>query len=350
MPPHVRLTDFTNRAVYHNDYRDWQGRGGLAYRFTDKTVLRIGYGRFYDNWNAIIQLAQNYEGAWPDVGQLLANNLNQPGGVAAGLGDPFNLGSGSVVYPAPTPFKQVQWFIDPTSYRMPYSDQWNVGIQQQLGQNTVLSLSYVGAHDLQLNLGGYRNTATIAAPGDAATVAGRQPYPYITPTYYDQSIGQSKYNAFQFQLQQRSSKGLTYLISYTRSKSMDVGCSGSFGAEGCNVQFPYNLKLDRSVSGFDLPNVFSGSVVYDIPVGKGRSFSTGNRFADYVIGNWQIGGIVSFYSGVPFTVDVSNGNLANTGNVVERANLVLPNNPYAANKGPNQWLNLLAFTTPDAFT
>jgi outer membrane receptor protein involved in Fe transport len=350
LPAHVRLTDLTNRAVYHNDYRDWQGRGGLAYRFTDTTVLRIGYGRFYDNWNAVIQLAQNYEGAWPDVGQQIANNLNQPGGTAASIGDPFNSGSGSVVYPAPTPFNQVNWFIDPTSYRMPYSDQWNVGIQQQLGRNTVLSLSYVGAHDLQLNLGGYRNTATFAAPGDKATVASRQPYPYITPTYYDQSIGQSKYNAFEFQLQQRSSKGLTYLISYTRSKSIDVGCSGSFGAEGCNVQFPYNLNLDRSVSGFDLPNVFSGSVVYDIPVGKGRSFSTGSRFADYVIGNWQVGGIVSFYSGVPFTVNVSNGNLANTGNVTERANLVLPNSPYVPNKGPNQWLNPLAFATPAPFT
>ncbi|MFL6464729.1 MAG: hypothetical protein ACJ73N_10015, partial [Bryobacteraceae bacterium] len=115
-------------------------------------------------------------------------------------------------------------------------------------------------------------------------------------------------------------------------------------------QFPHNLNLDRSVSGFDVPNIFSGSVVYDIPLGRGRAFSTGSRFADYVLGNWQIGGIVSFYSGVPFTVHVSNGNLANTGNVTERANLVLPSSPYAANKGPNQWLNPLAFATPAPFT
>ncbi|MBV9226287.1 MAG: TonB-dependent receptor, partial [Acidobacteriaceae bacterium] len=349
LPAHVRLTDLTNRAIYHNDYRNWQGRAGLAYRFSNTTVLRAGYGRFYDNWNSVIQLAQNYEGAWPDVGQLLANNLNQPGGTAASIGDPFNLGSGGVVYPAPTPFQQVQWFIDPTSYRMPYSDQWNVGIQQQLGQNTVLSLAYVGAHDLQLNQGGYRNTAVTPGPGDAATVASRQPYPYISPTFYDKSIGQSKYNAFQFQLQQRSTKGLTYLVSYTRSKSMDTGCSGSFGAEGCEVQFPYNLNLDRSVSGFDLPNIFSASAAYDIPVGKGRAYSTGNRFVDYVVGNWQIGGIVSIYSGLPFDVTVSNGNLSNTGNTVERANLVLLN-PYPANKTPNQWINPLAFGTPAPYT
>jgi outer membrane receptor protein involved in Fe transport len=348
LPQHVVLTPHSNHAIYSNDYSDWQGRAGFAYRLTDKTALRAGYGRFYDNWNAVIQLAQNYEGAWPDVGQLLANNLNQKG-VTASIGDPFNLGSGGVVYPAPNPFNQVQWFIDPTSYKMPYSDQWNVGIEQQLGQNIVVSAAYVGAHDLQLNLGGYRNTATTPGPGDAATVASRQPYPYITPTFYDQSIGQSKYNAFQFRLQQRATKGLTYLVSYTRSKSMDVGCSGSFGAEGCSVQQPYNLNADRSVSGFDLPNVFSGSWAYEIPFGKGKAFSSGHRFIDYTLGNWSVNGIVSFYSGVPFDVGTSNGNISNTGNTVERANLVLPN-PYAPNKGPNLWLNPAAFATPPLYT
>jgi hypothetical protein len=345
----VVQTPFSNHAVYHNDYRDWQGRVGLAYRLTDKTALRMGYGRFYDNWNAIIQLAQNYEGAWPDVGQLLANNLNHPGGPSAPIGDPFNLGSGAVVYPAPTPFNQVQWFIDPTSYRMPYSDQWNVGIERQLGQNTVVSVAYVGAHDLQLNLGGYKNTAVTPGPGDAAMVASRQPYPYITPTFYDQSVGQSKYNSFQFSLQQRASHGLTYLISYTRSKSMDVACSGSFGSEGCELQDAYNFNLDRSVSGFDIPNDFSGSVVYDIPVGKGKTYNLGNGFLNYVVGNWQLASIVTFYSGVPFDVTFSNGDQANTGNVTERANLVLPN-PYPANQGPNLWINPAAFAAPPLYT
>jgi hypothetical protein len=232
---------------------------------------------------------------------------------------------------------------------MPYSDQWNFGVEQQLGQNTVLSLEYVGAHDSQLNLGGYRNTAVTPGPGDAAQVASRQPYPYITPTYYDQSIGQSKYNAFQFRLQQATTKGLSYLVSYTRSKSMDVGCSGSFGAEGCEIQDPYNFNLDRSVSGFDLPNIFSGSVMYEIPVGKGRSYSTGHKALDYVLGNWDLNAIVSFYSGVPFDVTVSNGDLANTGNVLERANLVM-SNPYPANQTASEWINPAAFATPPLYT
>lgn len=350
LPAHVVQTPFSNSAVYHNDYEDWQGRFGFAYRVTDKTVVRGGYGRFYDSWNAVIQLAQNYGGVWPDVGQQIANNLNHPTGTPASIGDPFNSGSGTLIYPAATPFNQVTWFVDPTNYRMPYSDQWNFGVEQQLGQNTVLSVAYVGSHDLQLNLGGYRNTATIAAPGNAAQVAARQPYPYITPTYYDQSIGQSKYNSFQFRLQQRATKGLTYIISYTRSKSMDVGCSGSFGAEGCSVQYVYNLNANRSVSGFDVPNLFSASWVYDIPFGKTRSFKSGNRVVDYVLGDWSVNGIVTLYSGVPFEVDTSNGDISNTGGVTERANLLLAN-PYEPNMGPGlQYLNPAAFGTPAPFT
>jgi hypothetical protein len=353
LPANVVLNDRKGLKLFRNDYGDWQGRAGLAYRITDKTAFRAGYGRFYDNWNSVIQLAQNFEGSWPNVGQLLANNLNTPGATAAatsaGVGDPFNLGSGGVVYPAPTPFQQVQWFIDTSAYKMPYSDQWNAGIQQQLGSNTVLTLTYVGAHDLQLNQGGYRNTATVAGPGDAATVASRQPFPYISPTYYDKSIGQSKYNAFEFQLQQRSTKGLTYLISYTRSKSMDTGCSGSFGAEGCEVQFPYNLNLDRSVSGFDLPNIFSGSVVWDVPIGRGKSLSTGSKFVDYIVGNWQLSGIVSIYSGQPFDVTTSNGNISNTGNTVERANLALTD-PYPDHQNASAWINPAAFQTPAPYT
>ena len=346
LPANVVVTPHGNHSIYSNDYGNWQPRAGLAYRVTDKTAIRMGYGRFYDNWNSILQLAQNYEGTWPDVGQLIAQNLNHPGGTRASIGDPFNQGSGGVVYPSTTPFNSpgfVNWYVDPGNYKMPYSDQWNVGIEQGLGSNTVLSLAYVGSHDLRLNQGGQGNTAP--TPGPVATEAARLPYPYITPTFYDKSVGQSKYNSFQFRLQQRATKGLTYIVSYTRSKSMDIGCSGSFGSEGCENQFPYNTNLDRSVSGFDLPNIFSGSFVYDIPVGRGKSFSTNNTVADYLLGNWQVGGILSIHSGSPFDVLVSNGDTAGTGNTVERANLML-SNPYAQGQGPTTYLNAAAFGVP----
>jgi hypothetical protein len=346
LPDHVTVTTHSNGSIYTNDHNDWQPRAGLAYRLTDRTAIRVGYGRFYDNWNSIIQLAQNYEGTWPDVGQLIANNLNHPGTTRTSIGDPFNQGSGGVAYPAASPFLSSgfeDWYVDPGKYKMPYSDQWNVGVEQGLGSNIVLSLAYVGSHDLQLNQGGVANTAL--TPGPTTTESARSPYPYIPTTFYDKSVGQSKYNSFQFRLQQRATRGLTYILSYTYSKSMDIGCSGSFGAEGCEITQPYNTRNDRSVSGFDLPHIFSGSFVYDIPVGKGKSFSTHNSALDYIVGNWQLGSIVSIHSGSPFDVTVSNGDTAGTGNTVDRANLLL-SNPYLSGQGPLNYLNPAAFGVP----
>jgi len=346
LPPNVVVTSHGNGSIYTNDHSDWQPRVGLAYRLTDKTALRIGYGRFYDSWNSIIQLAQNYEGTWPDIGQLIANTLNHPGTTKASIGNPFNLASGGVVYPTASPFLNPgfeDWQIDPGKYKMPYSDQWNVGIEQGLGNNIVLSLAYVGAHDLQLNEGTVGNTDP--TPGTSSTEVIRRPYPYIPVTFYDKSVGQSKYNSFQFRLQQRASHGLTYIISYTYSKSMDKGCSGDFGSEGCETETPYNTNNDRSVSGFDLPHIFSGSFVYDIPVGKGKQFSTHHNAVDYIIGNWQLGGILTLHSGTPFDVTVSNGDAAGTGNTVDRANLLL-SNPYASGQGPLVYLNPNAFGIP----
>jgi hypothetical protein len=345
LPPNVVVTSQTNAAIFHNSYDNWQGRFGFGYRLSSRIVLRGGYGRFYDSWNSIIQLAQNYAGTWPSVGQLEASNLNQitP---TTGMGDPLNLGSGSL-RPAATPFSQVAFFADP-NYKIPYSDQVNFGLEQSIGEHAVISANYVGAHSLQLDVGGYKNVAETPGPGDAATVASRQPYPYITPTYYDQSIGQSTFDALEVRFERRATAGLTYLLSYTWSKSMDDACSGSFGVEGCGLQDPYHLSADRSVSGFDIPQNFSASWNWELPFGKGKMYQPRSRVVNALASDWQVNGILSLYSGVPFDVTV-NGDIANTGNNYERADLVLTN-PYASNKGPNEWLNPAAFAVPAAYT
>jgi outer membrane receptor protein involved in Fe transport len=347
LPANVVVTDQSNGAIFHNSYGDWQGRFGVGYRLTDRITLRGGYGRFYDSWNSVIQLAQNYAGSWPNAAALTASNLNHtiP---TAGIGDPLNLGSGSAQQLAPTPFSQVAFFADPTDYKLPYSDQWNFGIDQSAGKNTVISVAYVGAHSLQLDVGGFRNVAQTPGPGDAATVASRRPYPYITPTFYDQSIGQSTFHALEIRLERRAAAGLTYLLSYTWSKSMDDACSGSFGVEGCGLQDPYHISADRSLSGFDIPQNFAASWNWQLPFGKGKRFHSQSSVVNLLTGEWQLNGILSLHSGVPFDVTV-NGDIANTGNNYDRADLVLAN-PYPSNKGPTAWLNPAAFAVPTNYT
>ena len=342
LPPHVVVDP--RGKIYHDWTDNWQPRLGVAYRLTDKTALRAGFGIFFESWAALTQSAQNYSGTWPTVGQQIANNLNNPqtGAVTPTIKvtNPFPSG----LFPEPTPFNQVQWFMDPND-KNAYSMQWNFGIQHQVNQSTVVSANYVGSGSRRLNLGGYYNVALTPGPGKPQD---RSLFPYIAPTYYDRSWGRSNYNSFQFTLDKHYSNGFAYMLSYTWSKAIDIGCSGWFGVEGCAVQDPYHFNNDRSVSSFDVPHVLTFNWLYQIPIGKGKALKTGSSVADYVLGNWQLNGISVLRSGVPYTVMVS-GDIANTGNTgYERLNMV--GTPTPANQNPNQWLVRSAFAAPSPYT
>jgi len=360
LPDHVIVTPLGGTAIYHTDKSNIQPRIGVAYQLLPNTVLRAGYGRFYDNWAAITQTAQNYEGTWPSLDQLGASNMNPvsapPTRVAE---DPFALGSASPVTGA-TPFNQSTWFADPYLKR-PYSDSWNFGVQQQLTSNAVLTANYVGSVGRRLDIGGAYNVAMVAGgnankactpydPANATATNCGAPFPYIGPTAYDRSTGKSNYNALQVSLNGKQQHGLTYLISYTWSKSLDLGCTGWYGVEGCSTQDPYNLQADKGPAATDLPHIFSAAWVYALPFGKGGAWSSDNRVVNALIGGWNLNGVLSFSSGTPF--DVGSGkDIAETGNYnygngygYERANVV--GSFYPSSKGPGEWINIASFQTP----
>ncbi len=351
LPAHVIVTPLGGTAIFHTDYNDIQPRVGVAYQLFPNTVLRAGYGRFFDNWAAITQTAQNYEGTWPSLDQLGASNLNPvtAGPPTRSAEDPLNQGAGAPVTTG-TPFSQSTWFADPYLKR-PYADQWNFGVQQQVTSSAVLTANYVGSVGRRLDIGGAYNVAMVA--GGNASCPGQNcgaPFPYIGATAYDRSQGKSSYNALQVSLNGRQQHGLTYLISYTWSKSLDLGCSGWYGVEGCSIQNPYNLQADKGPSATDLPQIFSAAWVYELPFGKGSKLSSGSRIVNALIGGWNLNGVLSLNSGTAFDVGTSQ-DIAHTGNYnygngygYERANLL--GSRYPSNKTPREWINVAAFTYP----
>ena len=342
--PHVILS--RNGRLYSNTYDNIQPRIGIAYSLNDKTVVRASFGMFNDIWAGVMQTVQGIGGDWPSVAQILTPALNTSNQVATvNWQDPL-AGLGSAGLPAPTPFGQVEWYRDPKA-KDPYSEQWNFGVQRQLGSNTVMTANYVGSQSHRLTVGGKYNVALTPGPGTPAEVTARQPYPYIVPTFYDRSIGNSSYNGLQLSANHHSSNGLTYLVAYTWSKSIDAGCSGFFGIESCSVQDPYNIKGDRSVSGFNLPHVLSASAVAALPFGKGRRFANSSGLVNYIIGNWQLNGILTLTSGVPYNVHISS-DIANTETGDVRANQV--GDPHLSNPSTTEWFNTAAFAPPDPFT
>jgi len=152
---------------------------------------------------------------------------------------------------------------------------------------------------------------------------------------------------------------LAYQVSYTYSKSIDEGSSGWFGVEGNSLTDPYNIRGSRGPSGFDLTHTLAVNAIYDLPLGKGRHFSIPNPALNYALGNWQINGIFSARSGLPFTVFYGARDLANTGNVswdqYERANLVGdPHSGSCPNGSPvgsqSCFFNTSAFAVPAIYT
>jgi hypothetical protein len=349
LPAHVVVDP--RGKIAHNVPDNFGPRLGLSYRLGEKTVLHGGFGIVYDNWAAVSQMAQNIEGAWPDIGQLQFSNKNQPSSASAKptvtTQDPFG-GSGSGLFPPATPFNQVQWFYDP-NIKNAYSEQWNAGVQRQLTPSTAVTVNYVGSVSHRVITGGYYNTALTPGPGDPQA---RALYPYIAPTFYDRSTGNSSYNAGQLQLDKRYSNGLSYSVGYTYSKSINSGGDGWFGAEGGVPVDPYHPDLygSRSVSGTDLTHVLTENTIYQVPVGKGQRWSTGNGVADYILGNWQLNNFFTARTGLPFTPIISS-DVANTGNVgwagYEHANLV--GDPHK-NVPAGYGFNPAAYQRPADFT
>jgi hypothetical protein len=248
-----------------------------------------------------------------------------------------------------SPFQNnIGFYFDP-NLKDPYSEQWNFGVQKSINPSTTLTVNYAGSSTHRLDVGGSYGGARTPS---LLNTAANNLYPYIAPTFYDRSTGSGNYNALQASLDKRYTNGLSYAVSYTYSKSVDVGGDGFYGVEGGIPQDPYNpAKYDRSVSGLDLTHILSVNTLYAIPVGKGKRFSTGHGVLDYILGNWQINNIFQAHSGIAFT-PLANGDIANTGEVswfaYEHLNKV--GNPGLSHRSAAEWFNTAAYVQPTAGT
>ncbi|QNI31881.1 carboxypeptidase regulatory-like domain-containing protein [Alloacidobacterium dinghuense] len=343
LPDHVVVDP--RGKIAHNVGTNFGPRLGFAYSVDDKTVIRGAFGIVYDNWAAVTQMAQNIEGAWPDIGQQIQTHLNEPTSASptptVQAQNPL-VASGSGLFPPATPFTNNTWFYDP-HIKNPYSEQWNFGVQRQLNSSTAVTINYVGSGSHRTNVGGYYNTALTPGPGD---YQARAPYPYSIPTFYDRSAGFADYNALQVEFDRRYTNGFSYGVSYTYSKAMTED-DGWFGVEGSLPQNPYNPSGSRSVSGFDLTHVLSINALYEVPIGKGKRFSTGNGVLDYILGNWQINGLLTGRSGQPFSPTISS-DIANIGNDFVYLNRV--GDPHRSNRNAAEWFNTGAYQSPAPFT
>jgi len=334
-------------SIYDPDHNNFAPRVGLAWdiRGNGKTVVHAGYGAFYDTI----------------IGNIPGNVMLNP----PFLPDFF----------VPAPFTQWPNAFAPSGFpvltvtqqrlRTPYAQHYNVRVQQELPAKILFEVGYVGTLGTKLPRFRQMDQAFItqqqidALTPDVVTrmeimgiptpvaqflsthinlipSVARTPFFGYAQLFQAEDTISSNYHSLQAKLDKRFSHGLSFLMAYTYSHSID-GASVFFGS-GANATtiFPqdnYNLAAERGNSDFDIRHRLTWSFLYEIPAFHVLPKAIGQ--------GWQLGGILSLQTGQPFSVLTGQDN-SSTGLGNDRPDLV--GDPNAGPHTVNRWFNTAAFT------
>lgn len=306
------------------NHKDFAPRVGVAYRLTERTVFRAGYGIYYNpnQTNTFTFLSANPPFAFA---------ASYPSSANPTFANPEPAGAGST--PSKTPNVISPNFDLPT----PTMNQWSAGVQQSLWSGAALDISYLGSQTVHLDRSYYINTPR---PGPGV-VQKRRPYQNFGDIRIINNDEDSNYQGLSLSLRQRLSHGVTALVSYTWSHALDASTDSNGGGFPMN---PFNWKQDYGNSNWDIRHRFVGSFTYDIPFLR----SSSHAFLRTVVGGWQVNGILIAQTGIPFNVIASN-DYTNTGRANQRPNLIaLP----SVNCGSGHLTNCIgmnAFELPSNF-
>ena len=304
------------------DKRQFAPRFGFAWRpLDDKTVIRGGYGIFYEVESSTNRVNHNmvpYTLSETDFN----NDLSTMATFYAGrpIGSAATAATLAGGYP---------------NMPMGYDQHWSLGIQRELPANSVLEVNYVANKGSNL----YDANPVNNPPAGPGAIQARRPYPTFGSITYNGQDASSTYNALQAKYEKRLTAGVWALVSYTWSKSITTSNVTAVGG---------NFAYERAITGFDIPQNLTASMGYELPFGAGKKMlAHSGRAVTNVLGGWQLQGIVVLRSGRPFTPTISR-DVANTGIGGQRPVRLGSgklSNPTIAN-----WFDKTAFTLPANFT
>ena len=309
-------------------------RFAIAYNPFKNTVIRTGFGVYYDYNQNIVQSSArtlNHNYPFSPGRSVTGENLYTPGPILPDitLNSPF-LPPTAVVGPSAS--------IEPNN-RDPYVMEWNFGIQQVLPGQMKLSVEYVGSGGRELTAHAYENMPVLGS----GSIASRRPLPNVGVFSYGTNNGTSNYDALQVTLEKPFSHGLTFLNSYTWSKCFDIGSD----ATGIYPEYTPNPFLTYGPCDFNLPQMNVTSLLYHLPFGKGRQFASSvSGPVNQLIGGWELSSIINLRSGVGYTMYSGTDNANIGGSVAEYAGIVSPIVPSGFKQNRLHWFNTAAVAQP----
>ncbi len=289
------LDGIAARSLYVADRNNFAPRFGFAWSANDKTVVRGGYGIFFTNSQNFLNnfVINRRQPPFAETQQITSSTATPQ----INLADPFTNATAPAVIGTQN--------ID-SKFREGYVQQWNLSVQRELPGGISIDAGYVGNKGTKLTELIFFNIPT---PGPTATVQARRPFPRWGTALSLNSFVTSNYHALLTKAQKRFSSGLSFLASYTWSKSIDISSERGNGDRGGGFEGgdPRNLiGYFHARSGFDIRHRFVISYVYELPFGKGKTrLNDLPTIADRLIGGWEVSGITQFQTGFPFSVLMS---------------------------------------------
>ncbi|HKC85163.1 MAG TPA: TonB-dependent receptor, partial [Blastocatellia bacterium] len=323
----------SERTLVKTDKNNFAPRIGIAWSLSDRTVIRAGYGRFYqlfERYGSEDQLALN-----PPFllnAQETTSNRRQPifflkDGFPAKYRDPANIDLRRIRLRA----------VNPDAV-MPETDQWNFGVQRLLPSQMVLTLDYVGTKGTHLSV--LRNPNFI--PGQAARF-----FQNLGDVEMRENAANSNYNGLNATLEKRYGAGVSFRMAYTYSKAIDVAGQPLNSGGSTSVQDPLHFLALRGLSDYDYRHRFVTAVVYDLPFGRGKSLAS-EGVASWILGGWRASGIFTRRSGRPFSVTAGeNGGFVGPF-AAPQANRIADGRLDDDQRSIDRWFDTSAFVAPKA--
>jgi hypothetical protein len=335
-----------SRGLYEPDRNDLAPRFGFAWRpfGNNRSSVRGSYGIFIDN----SLVTDNLSISNPPhlVKYSITNDLQAP-----------SLIPWSQLFPPPDAVALSLGVSSVTTVtaKMPsgYVQQWSLNLQREIFGNLALELGYMGSKGTDLDKRRYLNQAALDLPGQRTSIASRLPYPAFAAGLASVThTGMSHYDGFISRVERRFSNGLSFLVAYTYSKSIDNSSfSGQISAQPNYAQNAHDERSEKALSYFDVPHRIVASYIYELPFGPGKRFLKTGGVAGYLVGGWRLSGITQYQTGNPWSIFIS-GDIANVGTTQQRADLVGDPFPDGFVRGGTARLafNRAAFANPKSGT
>src|ERR1700677_876938 len=264
-------------------------RVGFAYRpfKNDNTVIRGGYGIFNDELSASL-FSYLYGGPYGvSVGYTNSLVNGQP---LISFPHPINSVAGGIGLGAVS----IQTFD--RNLRNPYAQQFNLTLEQNIGFNTGLRLSYIGTRAVKL---AYAKNVNQVVASTTPFSQSATPYPLFYSTYLFQNGGYGNYNALSAEVTRTFRHGLSYEAGLTWAKNLtdDDDTLGNGIEGGVTAEDSYNLSRQKGNATYTLPIGFVSNLVWELPVGHGGRLLSGDGYAGRFLGGWRLSGAYLAQSG-----------------------------------------------------